>query len=97
MARHLISRGTNERLGSTTWVTRRDKISRAPQARGHSTPQASRWRRFGRRDPREPITVRIHYRGGSEAWVEVSGRGETNRYPGWVPIADVLFDINQCR
>lgn len=97
MAKHLISRGSNEGLGSTTWRSRPDKISRAPQATGTATPQASRWRRFRRREPRDPITMVIRYRGGAEAWVEIRARGEVNRYPGWVPIADVLFDVNQCR
>lgn len=79
---------------STTWEWRKVKIRRPPEANEHSRPKGVRWRRFPRRDPRKPITVSLKLRGGPEAWVEVKGRGETNRYPGYVTIAEVLFDIN---
>jgi hypothetical protein len=48
-----------------------------------------------RRNSREPITIKIKARGGAECWVEIEGRGETNRYPGYTAIWDILRDINQ--
>lgn len=80
---------------STRWRYTRVRIKRAPEATEHSRPKGVRWRRFGKRDPRQPIQVTLKWRGGPEAWIEVTGRGETNRYPGFVSIAEIVLDINQ--
>lgn len=84
-------------FGSTTWAWRRVKISRRPQGTGTAAHQGVRWRRFGRRDPHEWITVRLKYRGGAEAWIVVDGRGETNAYHGATALVDLVLDINQAR
>lgn len=86
---------TNTGSESTTWEYRKVKMSRRRRPDQDSAPKGHRWRRFRARDPREPITITLKYRGGPEAWVEVRGRGETNRYPGWVALYDLVRDINQ--
>ena|SRR5918995_6424271 len=86
---------SNRGSSSTTFEWRRVKISRPPEATRDSAAKRHRWRRFPKRNARDPITVRIWLRGGAEAWVAVSGRGETNFYPGVTSVYDILADINQ--
>lgn len=43
---------------------------------------------------RDPLTVKISFRGGPECWVEVRARGSLRRYPGTTAIYDVLRDLN---
>lgn len=81
-------------FSSTTWVWKRVKISRAPEARVTVAQRASFWRRYRPRNPRDPINVTLKLRGGSECWVEVRGRGSVGRYPGTTAIYDILLDIN---
>lgn len=88
------SEGDSEQtFGSTRFEFRRVKITRAPQARTTSAPQALRWRRLPRRDWRKPLTLTISYRGGAEAWVEIHARGDIGRYPGSAQIIDILGDM----
>lgn len=84
------------RSESTTWRLKVEKISRPGGAQRHSGSKSHRWRRFDRRNPREWITVRLKYDGGSSGWVIVSGRGETNAYPADTWLLNVVLDINQC-
>lgn len=80
---------------STTWEWRQVKIRRPPEATGRASMKSTRWRRFPTRNARVPINAQIKLRGGPECWIEITARGETNRYPGWTSIYDVLSDINQ--
>lgn len=84
---------TNERSTSTTWAWRRVKISRPPEATGHSRSKSVRWRRFRP----TPITTKLHievtYKGGAEAWCLVRARGENNVVPGHMAIYDLLMEI----
>jgi hypothetical protein len=79
--------------GSTRWAYRRVKIAEGRTARGDSGPKGRRWRYLPGRRMRDGITLRVKYRGGAEAWVEVHGRGSMGRFPGWVPIYDVLKEV----
>lgn len=81
-------------FGSTTWKWRRVKMTRAPQATGHSVPKGHRWRKLPRRDPRKPLALTIKLRGGPEGWVEVHARGDFARYPGSTCVLDILMDVN---
>lgn len=67
-----------------------------------SAPQASRTSRRGlhpatlsKRDPREPLTMTITYRGGPECWWEIKTRGVTIRRPGYVAIHDLMSEVNR--
>lgn len=79
---------------STTWPLRPVRITRAPVASGHSVPKGHRWRRLPARNPRNPLTITVKWRGGSEAWVEVHARGDVARLPGWIPISDLVLMVN---
>jgi hypothetical protein len=70
-------------------------MSRPPEAMG--TARAERARRFSlaRRDPREPLTVIVRYRGGAECWWELRARGTVWRMPGHVSLQDALAQINR--
>lgn len=57
-------------------------------------PKARHWFLGHPRNMREPITIRIRYRGGAEAWWEIEARGQTLRRPGHVAIHDLFREIN---
>lgn len=86
---------TNDRSSSTTSAWEWRKVRRPPKALRDSAAERHRWRRFRRRNPREPITVQVWLRGGPEAWVAIRGRGEENYYPGHTAIYDILSDLCQ--
>lgn len=69
-------------------------MSRAPQAT--ATARAERARRFSlaRRNPREPLTIIIEYRGGPECWWQVKARGTSWRVPGCTAVHDLFAAIN---
>jgi len=88
---------SNTESPSTTWGWKRVKMSRRPQGSGTAARKGVRWKRFGRRDPHQWITVRLKYSGGAEGWVVVDGRGEVNAYHGATALLDLVLDINQAR
>lgn len=88
---------SNNSSPSARFQWKKVMVSRGAAGNKTAGRKAVRWRRFGRRDPTLPITVRLTFKGGAEAWVLVDGRGEANVYPGYVALIDVLLDINQCR
>lgn len=77
-----------EHRESTTWVWERRRIEQRPK--GPSSTSSERRPRLSRREAREPVTLTIRYRGGSEAWWEVKGRGRSWRFPGYLAIHDVM-------
>jgi hypothetical protein len=89
------STGPNGRSSSTTWGWRRVKIASAPQGPTTRDAEHRRWYHLRARDPREWQTLTIKYRGGAEAWYEVSARGERGRFPGHRALHDVMEEINQ--
>lgn len=68
-----------------------------PPAGGQQAPGAKRRRWYGAlpRNPREPLTIKISYRGGPEAWYEIHARGSIGRFPGVTCLHDVMRTINQ--
>lgn len=69
-------------------------MRRSPEGQRASEPKALRWRLLGRRDWRKPLQITIRYSGGSEPWVDVTTRGQTKRYPGYVALLDVVTEVN---
>jgi hypothetical protein len=46
------------------------------------------------RNPRDPLSITVKYRGGPEAWYEIHARGSMGRFPGYVSLHDALSEIN---
>lgn len=93
----------NERLPSTHWKTesRMVRVRRQAESTGleetppsvGSTPRKSGWRGLPPVDlkrAREPLTLRITYRGGPECWYQIESRGRVGRLPGHVALHDVM-------
>lgn len=85
----------NTSMPSTTWEFKRVRVRRPPNGQKGSPPKAVRWFRLPHRNPREPLTIKVKYRGGEECWYEVHARGEVGRFPGYVALHDVMREINQ--
>lgn len=51
-------------------------------------------KRLSPRNPREPLTIQVKYRGGPECWWEISARGATIRRPGSLALHDVLRELS---
>lgn len=66
-------------------------------AGGQSTAAAGarRWFHRAPREPRDPLTIKVKYRGGDECWYEVHARGEVGRFPGHVALHDMMREINR--
>jgi hypothetical protein len=78
---------------STCCRPERAKISRSPGGQG----TARRRRPFvGRayRDPREPLTWIVTYRGGNNGWVEIKARGDKGFFHICSTLADVMSVIS---
>lgn len=87
---------TNTRSESTTFEWKRVKMRRP--AGGHTKTQPKAGHSYFRRlSPwnwrRQPITLAVKYRGGSECWFEIHARGGTLRVPGVVALVDVVKEI----
>lgn len=84
---------SNGRSVSTDWEWRKVKIRRPPEATGTVSPKARRFRHLPWRDPRQPLTLTIKFRGGPECWYEVHARGSIGRWPGYMAIHDIMSEI----
>lgn len=82
---------------STTWTWKQVRVG--PTAGGQRTrgPKVRRWFGRSKRNPREPLTIKVKFRGGAECWYEVHARGEVGRFPGYVALHDVMSEINCTR
>lgn len=83
----------HNRSGSTTSSFQWRRVRSAPQAPTGQPPKASSQHRLTRWDAREPLTLQVTYRGGSEAWYEVRARGRTYRVPGHRALVDVMEQV----
>jgi hypothetical protein len=65
-------------------------------ARGQKAagPKGHRFRLLPRRNPRDPLSITVKYRGGPEGWVEIHARGDMVRLPGYVTIAEIVLMVN---
>lgn len=71
------------------------KISRPAGGQQPSGAKRRRWHGALPRNPREPLTIKISYRGGPECWYEIHARGGMGRFPGVTALHDVMRQINQ--
>lgn len=87
--------GSEHVFPSTTWEWRHVKISRPAGGHRDGATKSHRW--FGRSSwkKRDPLSMKVSYRGGPEGWVEIHSRGSVGRFPGSVSILDVMLEIWQ--
>jgi hypothetical protein len=84
----------NACLPSTTYAWKRVRIPGTPERARVSGSEATSSGRFSRTWPRrDPLTLTIKYRGGSEGWYEVRARGRVFRRPGWVDVETLMRDV----
>lgn len=84
---------TNGRTASTTWEFKRVKVKRRPPGPAGTVRSAARWFRYARWNPREPLTLKVKYRGGAECWYEIEARGSLGRFHGATSLHDVMQEI----
>lgn len=84
----------NTSSSSTTWYSRPDRMSAAARQGQQNGPKAPKFSSLRKRDPREPLTIQVRYRGGSEAWWLVEARGTRQAFPGHLSIHDVMQRVN---
>lgn len=78
---------------STTWEWRKAKI-KAPHGRNaQSARRAVRWTQMPMRMRRDPLTIKVTWRGGPECWYQVNARGSWGRFPGHLSFHDVMATI----
>lgn len=70
-------------------------MSPPPEASSGAAPKGRPLRSLPPWPRRDPLTIRVKYRGGAEGWVEIHARGAIVRRPGHVAILDVLQDVWQ--
>lgn len=83
---------SNKRTASTTlsWEWRKIPVRRT--APGTTAPEAPLPKR-GTWNRREPLTLTVQYRGGSEAWIRVKARGRTYHFTGGKELLTALLEI----
>lgn len=89
------TREPNNRSASTTWEWRKVRMSRPPDGQERRPAAGRSFSRLPWKNPRDVLTVKVRYRGGAEAWIEVHARGVTKRYPGSLSLFDVMADVWQ--
>lgn len=89
--------GTEQPFPSTTFEWKLVKVRRPAGGQKHSQPKAGRWWSRPPRNPREPLTVSVKFRGGPECWYEIHARGGVGRFIGTTSIHDIMVEINRCQ
>lgn len=70
-------------------------VSPPAEGRKRQPPKASSQSPLSARNPREPLTITVHYRGGPEAFYEIRARGRVWRRAGHLCLHDVFDQINR--
>lgn len=91
MAYHL---DRNTSSPSTTWTAKPDRMRGSRREGQQNVAAGGRWRKLRRRNPKDPLTIQVRYRGGSEAWWYVEARGSSGAFPGHMALHDVMNEIN---
>lgn len=66
------------------------RMSRKLVSVTEASPTGRALHKLFKRDRRKALPVTVKFRGGSEAWWEITARGVTVRVPGHTPIHEVL-------
>lgn len=80
---------------STTFAWRRVMVGRPAGGQQANGPKGRRWFGLSRADWRKPITIKVKYRGGAQAWFEIHARGSMGRFEGATSLVDVLAEITR--
>lgn len=80
----------NTRTPSTTYGWIYGKVRRPAGGQQARRPKGVHFKRLRSWNPREPLSIKVSYRGGAECWVEIHARGAEGRFPGHLPIYEVL-------
>lgn len=91
---HAWAQEIEHAFGSPTTAWEWVKIVRRPRPSVTVERSESFRLRLAAREARRPLQVTVRYRGGPEAWWELSSRGRSWRFPGHVALHDVLLYIN---
>lgn len=86
---------SNTRFTSTRWRDAKVRISTTAGGQKEREAKPRRWWGRSHRNPRDPLSLKISYRGGAECWYEIHARGSIGRFPGHVALHDVMTEINQ--
>jgi hypothetical protein len=68
-------------------------VRRPPEASSASPKAATKWWRLSRWNGRQPLSLKVTYRGGGECWYEVHARGAVGRFPGCTQLHDVMDQV----
>lgn len=90
-----MSLDSEQPFSSTTYAWKRVKVRRPAGGHSDSQPKAGRWFRLPPRNPREPLTIKVKFRGGPECWYEIHARGSIGRFHGATAIHDIMDEINR--
>lgn len=83
----------NECLPSTIHVWELAKIQTPARAGKHVRRRRSSFASLPKWPRRQPLVIKVWWRGGAEAWWQLEARGVTIRRPGHVCLHDVLAEI----
>lgn len=85
---------TNSSSPSATWIPQRAKLPRSRRGAKQDGSKRPLFRNLRARNPREPLTIQVRYRGGAEAWWYIEARGTSQAFPGHLCLHDVMSSIN---
>ncbi len=66
-----------------------------PAGRATRPAKPGRFSGLARRNMRDPLTMKVRYRGGAEAWWLIEARGRSVAFPGHMCIHDVMREVCQ--
>jgi hypothetical protein len=87
----------NIRSSSTTWAWQKVIVRGRPAPEGTVSARGRRIASLRSRDPRKPITIQLHWRGGPEATWRVRARDTDWVFPGHMCVQDMMDIINRTR
>lgn len=84
----------NTRSTSTTFYSKPDRMRPAARTGQQGVAKPPSWRSLSRRNRREPLELRIRWRGGAEGWWLVEARGTRQAFPSHTALIDMMNTIN---
>lgn len=85
---------TNSSSPSATWIPQPARMRGSRRGAKQDGARRASFKLLRRRNPKDPLTLRIRYRGGAEAWWLIEARGTHQAFPGHLCLHDVLSAVN---